>query len=36
MGTEMDYLVMGNFLFEKTRQHHAENKEYWQPVYELD
>jgi len=36
MGTEMDYLVMGDFLFEKTSQPDAENRDYWQNVYELD
>lgn len=36
MGTEMDYLVMGDFLFEKTSQPDTENRDYWQNVYELD
>lgn len=36
MGTEMDYLVMGDFLFAKADQPHPENKDYWQNVYELD
>ena len=36
MGTEMDYLVMGDFLFEKADQPHPKDKDYWQNVYELD
>ena len=36
MGTEMDYLVMGNFLFEKAAQPHTKDKDYWKQVYELD
>ncbi len=36
MGTEMDYLVMGNILFEKTAQPQTQDKAYWQHVYELD
>ncbi|MGK2905031.1 MAG: carbamoyltransferase family protein [Desulfuromonadales bacterium] len=36
MGTEMDYLVMGNLLFEKAAQPHMEDKDYWKHVYELD
>ena len=36
MGTEMDYLVMGDFLFAKLDQPHSKDKEYWQNVYELD
>ena len=36
MGTEMDYLVMGNFLFEKDTQPQAENAAYWKQKYELD
>ncbi len=36
MGTEMDYLVMGNFLFEKDTQPQAEDAAYWKQKYELD
>ena len=36
MSTEMDYLVMGNILFEKTAQPQTQDKAYWQHVYELD
>jgi len=36
MGTEMDYLVMGNFLFEKGTQPQAEDAAYWKQKYELD
>lgn len=36
MGTEMDYLVLGDFLFEKAAQPLAEDKAYWQGVYESD
>ncbi len=36
MGTEMDYLVMGNILFEKASQPQTKDKAYWQHVYELD
>ena len=36
MGTEMDYLVMGDFLFEKATQPLAEDKDYWKGVYESD
>jgi carbamoyltransferase len=36
MGTEMDYLVMGNFLFEKETQPRAEEGGYWKQQYELD
>jgi len=36
MGTEMDYLVMGDFLFEKVAQPLAEDKDYWKGVYESD
>ena len=36
MGTEMDYLVMGDCLFEKTAQPRAEDREYWKGVYESD
>ncbi len=36
MGTEMDYLVMGNFLFEKDKQPQTENADYWKQKYEPD
>ena len=36
MGTEMDYLVMGNFLFKKEAQPHYADRDYWQQKYELD
>lgn len=36
MGTEMDYLVMGNYMFEKIAQPHAKDKDYWKQKYELD
>jgi carbamoyltransferase len=36
MGTEMDYLVMGRFLFSKTEQPQHEDKDYWKGKYELD
>jgi carbamoyltransferase len=36
MGTEMDYLVMGNLLFAKSAQPDTQDKDYWQQVYELD
>jgi carbamoyltransferase len=36
MGTEMDYLVMGNFLFKKEEQPHYADRDYWQNKYELD
>jgi carbamoyltransferase len=36
MGTEMDYLVMGDFLFKKEEQPHYEDRDYWQQKYELD
>ncbi|MEJ2469501.1 MAG: carbamoyltransferase [Desulfuromonadales bacterium] len=36
MGTEMDYLVMGNCLFDKTAQPQHRDKDYWQGRYELD
>ena len=36
MGTEMDYLVMGDFLFKKEDQPQFADKDYWQQKYELD
>ena len=36
MGTEMDYLVMGNLLFKKEEQPRHEDRAYWQQKYELD
>jgi len=36
MGTEMDYLVMGDFLFKKEEQPHYADRDYWQQKYELD
>jgi len=36
MGTEMDYLVMGNHLFKKEEQPRYADRDYWQQKYELD
>jgi len=36
MATEMDYLVMGDFLFSKTEQPLYADRDYWQQTYELD
>jgi len=36
MGTEMDYLVMGDYLFKKSEQPQSENKESWKRKYEMD
>jgi len=36
MGTEMDYLVMGNFLFRKEEQPHHTDRDYWRQKYALD
>jgi len=36
MGTEMDYLVMGDHLFKKEEQPHYEDRDYWKQKYELD
>ena len=36
MGTEMDFLVMGDFLFKKEEQPHYADRDYWQQKYELD
>jgi carbamoyltransferase len=36
MGTEMDYLVMGDYLFKKEEQPRYADRDYWQQQYELD
>jgi len=36
MRTEMDYLILGNFLLEKSRQPALADKKEWQKEYELD
>lgn len=36
MGTEMDYLVIGNLVFDKREQPNAGNKEFWRRKYALD
>jgi carbamoyltransferase len=36
MGTQMDYLVMGDFLFKKEEQPQYEDRDYWKQKYELD
>ncbi len=36
MGTEMDCLVMGDFLFKKEEQPRYADRDYWQQKYELD
>jgi carbamoyltransferase len=36
MGTEMDYLVMGDYLFRKTDQPQHKDRDYWKGKYELD
>lgn len=36
MGTEMDYLVMGDYLFQKSEQPRQEDGSYWRGKYELD
>jgi carbamoyltransferase len=36
MGTEMDYLVMGDYLFKKEEQPHFADRDYWKQKYELD
>jgi carbamoyltransferase len=36
MRTEMDYLVMENFLFDKREQPPLNDGEDWQQMYELD
>ncbi|MBS2099088.1 carbamoyltransferase family protein [Carboxylicivirga linearis] len=36
MRTEMDYLVIGNYLFEKTKQKEWDQKDKWQEEFKLD
>jgi carbamoyltransferase len=36
MGTEMDYLVMGDFLFKKEDQPHNTDRDYWRKKHEPD
>ncbi|MDT8422017.1 MAG: carbamoyltransferase [Desulfuromonadales bacterium] len=36
MATEMDYLVIGDFLFSKNEQPHYADRDYWQQKYQLD
>jgi carbamoyltransferase len=36
MSTEMDILVIGNYIFEKEKQHDWENKEKWMIQFKLD
>jgi carbamoyltransferase len=36
MGTEMDYLVINDYLFVKTEQPDWQNKEKWQQVFKMD
>jgi carbamoyltransferase len=36
MSTEMDYLVINNFVYKKTDQHNWENKEKWQQKFKAD
>jgi carbamoyltransferase len=36
MGTEMDYLAMGDYLFKKEEQPHYAARDYWKQKYELD
>lgn len=36
MRTEMDYLVMGDYLFDKEEQREWEEREQWRETYELD
>jgi len=36
MRTEMDYLVLGSFLLEKTAQPRWQEKEVWQETFKLD
>ena len=36
MGTEMDYLVVGDFLFVKKEQSAEKGSAYWESKYELD
>ena len=36
MRTDMDYLVVGNFLLEKARQPNFDDKENWKETFQLD
>jgi carbamoyltransferase len=36
MRTEMDYLVIGNYLFEKTKQKELVNDSNWKEEFKLD
>jgi len=36
MGTEMDYLIMGDFLFNKKDQPRHDDRDYWQQKFALD
>jgi carbamoyltransferase len=36
MRTEMDYLIMGNYLLDKTEQHPLKNDSEWSKEFELD
>jgi len=36
MSTEMDYLVIGDYLYEKTKQPDWQNKEKWRVVFKKD
>jgi carbamoyltransferase len=36
MRTEMDYLVIGNYLFTKTKQPNWQEKENWKEEFKLD
>jgi carbamoyltransferase len=36
MRTEMDYLVMGDYLFEKSKQPEWDEKQDWKNEYALD
>ena len=36
MSTEMDYLVINNFVYEKTQQIDFDNKEKWKLKFQMD
>lgn len=36
MATEMDFLAVGNYLFDKKQQEKTGDDTYWQPKFELD
>jgi len=36
MSTEMDVLVVGNYIFEKEKQQDWENKEKWMVKFKMD